>query len=73
MMRSSCGEISGIVEFSTAIVPLMITWNVVAYRDECEAGFEKSHRNRDLMVRVSSCLLELGNSVAATSMDLRSS
>ena len=51
----------------------IISGNMVAYRGEREAGFEKSHRNRDLMVRVPKCLLELGSSVAATPMDLRSS
>ena len=51
----------------------MISGNVLAYRDECEAGFAMSHRNRDLMVRVSRYLRELGSSVAATPMDLRSS
>jgi hypothetical protein len=44
----------------------IISGNVVAYRDDCEAGFAKSPRDRDLMVRVSRYLLELGNSVAAT-------
>jgi hypothetical protein len=44
----------------------IISGNVVAYRDECEAGFAMSDKNRDLMVRV--YLLELGNYAATTPM-----
>jgi len=46
----------------------IISGNVVAYRDECEAGLAMSDRNRDLMVRVSRYLLELGNYAATTPM-----